>query len=223
MEENWSMWNSRKCQIGAILFSTACLLSIAATPARADVILAVDMSNLMFQAAAGNNSCAGLPCRETFNITFDWDNTTETAVPGTFNVSATGALTPGDVAGPWSIGNYGGYPNGIGVIINEFPPGPDYITISDTDFVTPLAPGTYPGSDAFMGCYESPSQCDTKFDYHSPSGLVYPPGNAISGTVTVSVLIVPEAGSWSLFLIGLAPLALWHRRLCYKVKYLGVT
>ena len=99
------MWNSRKCQIGAILFSTACLLSIAATPARADVILAVDMSNLMFQAAAGNNSCAGLPCRETFNITFDWDNTTETAVPGTFNVSATGALTPGDVAGPWSIGN----------------------------------------------------------------------------------------------------------------------
>lgn len=38
----------------------------------------VTMSNLTFQAAAGNNSCGGLPCTETFDITFEYDTSTGT-------------------------------------------------------------------------------------------------------------------------------------------------
>lgn len=72
-----------------------------ASPVYADTILDVDMSNLLFQAAAGNNSCSGLPCEETFNITFQWDNTTGLLVPATINVSGTGALSSADLSGPW--------------------------------------------------------------------------------------------------------------------------
>src|SRR3974390_1347359 len=166
----------RRLATTSVLIASLILVSSLA-PAYAD-ILNVGMSNLTFQAAAGNKSCSGARCTETFNITFQWDNTVQNLVPGTANVSGTGALSASDIAGPWTIGNFGRYPGGIGIVIDEFP-GPDYIAIFDPDFITPLVPGTYAGSHATMACFEAPSQCDSLFDFTSGGGVVFP-GAAIS-------------------------------------------
>lgn len=183
------------------------ILCSATSPVYGDDILSVDMSNILFQAAAGNDSCnisptgAGMPCQETFNITFQWDNTTESLV-GTPSVNGTGALSAADIAGPWTINDDGAYTGGIGLVVNEFP-GPDYISIFDADFVTPLVPGIYAGSDAFMACFEAPSECDTLFDYDSGGGTT-PPGYALSGTVTISTPgTVPEPGTFALLFLGM--------------------
>jgi len=180
------------------------VLGWSAPSAHADTVYEVTVSNLTFQAAAGNDSCSGLPCTETFNASFRWDNTTETLVPGTEKVNATGALSPSDVAGPWTIANFVSYPLGLGFPIEEFP-GPDYIAIFDTDWVTPISPGVYPYSHASMACYQAPSQCDSLFDFTDANGGVYFPF-AIGGGVTISNS-VPETASWAMMLIGFAGMA----------------
>jgi len=194
------------------------ILCSAVNPVYGNDVVAVDMSNILFQAAAGNYSCgisatgAGIPCQETFNINFKWDYTTESLV-GTPSVNGTGALSAADIAGPWTFDNDGGYTGGTGLVVNEFP-GPDYISIFDADFVTPLVPGIYAGSDAFMACFEGGSECYTLFGYLS-GGVFYEPGNAISGTVTISTVgTVPEPGTLSLLILGmgLAGVGMLHRK-----------
>ena len=182
--------------------------------ARADQIDLVTVSNLTFQAAAGNFSCPGVPgmlvpCTETFNASFEWDNTTETLVPGTDNVSATGALSAADVAGPWTItkADYSVIPLVQGPYIAEYP-GPDYIAISDTDWETPMTPGVYPYTNASMACYEAPSQCDSLFDFYPTPGTVVSP-TAISGTITIAA--VPEPSTVLLLAAGLVSAAAVRR------------
>ena len=192
----------------------------SASAVYADMILAVDMSNVTFQAAAGNNSCSGAPCTETFNITFQWDNTTTTLVPGTLSVVATGALSASLVAGPWQTitesYNVGGPPLKLGVAINT---ATDTLTIGDTDFIFPLVPGVYPYSDALFSC-DTGGQCDSLLDYVS-GGLDHPP-SSISGTVTISATcsptevcaVTPLPTALPLFATGLGALGLlgWRRK-----------
>jgi hypothetical protein len=178
----------RLCGIG-LLGGIMCWL----LPAAADAAtVSVTLSNLTFQAAAGNNSCSGKRCTETFNVTFQYDSTTGFAL-GPVNVSGAGALSAADIGGPWTVQPTN---DGLGhyfVYLAEFPPGPDYITIADTDLKygmsgTP-ARGTYPFSHASMGCFANPTQCYQKFVYVS-GGAAHGPGAAICGTVSVTVLPV---------------------------------
>jgi hypothetical protein len=175
------------------------VLCLSAMPAECDQIMSVAVSNLTFQASAGNSSCGVAACVETFNATFQWDNTTESLVPGTEAVSASGVLSPGDVTGPWTIFDniaYTGSQLGFGIV--EYP-GPDYISIGDTNWETPIIPGVYTYKNATMFCFEAPSQCDTAFDFNPVSGLVTGP-TAVAGTITISPASAPEPSS--LILIG---------------------
>jgi hypothetical protein len=148
----------------------------------------VTLSNLTFEAAAGNNSCSGQRCTESFNVTFQYDSTTGYGV-GPVSVTGTGALSAADIGGAWTVGPSN---DGLGhyfVYIAEFPPGPDYLTIGDTDWKygpsgTP-ARGTYPYADAGLGCWESSTQCYDKFVSIS-GGAAHEPGAAICGTVSVT-------------------------------------
>lgn len=161
-------------------------------PGSADAaIVNVTISNLMFRAAAGNNSCGGKRCTETFNIAFQYDTATGFAV-GPVNVTGTGALTAADIGGPWTVGSTN---DGLGhyfVYVAEFP-GPDYITIADTDLKygmsgTP-ARGSYPFAHAYLSCFANPTACYDKFVFVS-GGAAHEPGAAVCGTVAVAVFPV---------------------------------
>jgi len=186
-----------------------------ASPVYADTILNVDMSNLLFQAAAGNNSCSGLQCEETFNVTFQWDNMTGLLVPGTINVSGTGALSSTDLGGPWRwIEGTNGTINYV-IIGESVPPAHDNINIGDPDLTFPyLVPGVFPGTDASLGCYQAPTQCDSLFVYHMPMGGDFQPGAALSGQVTVGTAVTPLPAALPLFATGLGALGLlgWRRK-----------
>jgi hypothetical protein len=157
----------------------------------------------------GNAACGATPCAETFNATFQWDNATESLVPGTEAVSASGALSPSDTAGPWTIFDNISYPGphlGFGIV--EYP-GPDYIFISDTNWETPVIPGVYSYTNANLSCDEAPTQCDTLFDFTPGSGLVTGP-TAVAGTIAISQASAPEPSS--LILIGSVLLIVGARR-----------
>jgi len=117
-----------------------------AGPAHAAVV-DVTISKLTFRAAAGNKSCGGKRCTETFNISFQYDTATGFAV-GPVSITGTGALSAADIAGTWTVGPTD---DGLGhyfVYVAEYPPGPDYITIADTDLKYGMsgapASGAYP-------------------------------------------------------------------------------
>lgn len=127
-------------------------------------------------------------------------------------MNGTGALSAADIAGPWTTVNDGAF----GLLTLETP-GPDYIAIFDADLVTPLVPGTYAGTDAFMECLEGASQCYTLFNYTSAGATTFP-GNAISGTVTISTVgTAPEPGTFSLLVLGicLAGAGVLHRKMAF--------
>ncbi len=171
----------------------ACGMScwLFAGPAYA-AIVDVTISNLTFRAAAGNNSCGGKRCTETFNISFQYDTATGFAV-GPVNVTGAGALSAADIAGTWTAGPTD---DGLGhyfVYVAEYPPGPDYITIADTDLKYGKsgapASGVHPFSHAYLSCFEGSTQCYDKFVFVS-GGAAHNPGAAICGTVSVRVFPV---------------------------------
>lgn len=158
-------------------------------PGSADAAtVTVTLSNLTFEAAAGNNSCGGRRCTETFNIAFQYDSITGYGI-GPVKVAGTGALSAADIGGAWTVRPSN---DGLGhyfVYLAQFP-GPDYFTIGDTDWKygpsgTP-ARGTYPYANAGMACWQSGTQCYDKFVFVS-GGAAHNPGPAICGTVGVSV------------------------------------
>jgi hypothetical protein len=183
-----------KISVSWLLCGILCWLF--ASPAFAATV-DVTMSNLTFQAAAGNNSCSGLPCTETFDITFDYDTSTGLNV-GTVNVSGTGALSAADISGPWSTQ---GSTDGLGhyfLDISEFTPAAnDYIVISDTDLTYGLsgtpASGGYPFADAYMNCFENSTECYDNFVF--VSGAAHMPGTAICGSVSVGPASGASGGS----------------------------
>lgn len=68
-----------------IAVAFAGMLCFGQVSARADSIYEFTMSNVTWTCVPG-------PCSEVFNASFQWDATTETIVPGTMNVSASGVL-----------------------------------------------------------------------------------------------------------------------------------
>ena len=169
--------------VPACLLCALCWLS----PISADAaIVTVTLSNLTFEAAAGNNSCNGQRCTETFNITFQYDSDTGYAV-GPVQVTGTGALSAADIGGVWGVAPSN---DGLGhyfVVVGEID-SPDDMTIGDTDWKygpsgTPVR-GTYPYADAGFACWRNSTQCYDKFVFVS-GGAAHEPGAAICGTISV--------------------------------------
>jgi hypothetical protein len=69
-----------------LLFGLFC---IAAAPAHADSYVDVALTNV---TVTGNNSCSPAPCSETFNISFEWDTTSNAYVFSTVSIATTGFL-----------------------------------------------------------------------------------------------------------------------------------
>lgn len=184
------------------------LCGLFAGPADAAVVN-VTISNLTFRAAAGNNSCGGTRCTETFNISFQYDTATGFAA-GPVNVTGSGALSAADIAGTWTVGPTD---DGLGhyfVYVAEYPPGPDYITIADTDLKYGMsgapASGVYPFSHAYLSCFEGSTQCYDKFEFVS-GGAAHEPGAAVCGTVSVTVFpVIGPIWPWPRYLRNTASL-----------------
>jgi hypothetical protein len=77
---------------GALAFVASAILCLVSIPAHADDIVAVVVPTVTFtgNAVCGANQTS--VCAESFSASFEWDNTTETLVPGSAQITATGPL-----------------------------------------------------------------------------------------------------------------------------------
>jgi hypothetical protein len=181
-------------------------------PANADSIVAVAVPTVTF---TGNSVCGAsqnMVCVESFNASFQWDNTTNSVVPGTAQIMPTGPL------GSFSF---------LESLVNSFGPGGGQLLIAiwtnsagdelTADINTPLTrlvPGSYPivgpsqpgDAGAGLGCNEVPLDTGCEAYFLIPrSGQEFAPNPMV-------VTGVPEGSTSFMLLLGLLLLVLWRFR-----------
>jgi hypothetical protein len=188
--------------------------AIGAPGAHADDIVQVTISNLTFN---GNNVCGSsgtASCTQTLSESYQWDNTTNTSVSGSFSLSTAGGLGtsfslysgPRLAGAPFSV--FAGVVNPATDIMRVFlgdntlsPLGTGTYTLIPTTSFYPGTPGTF-AADIFCGS----ATCEADFPTTS-TVFVF----ATAGTVTVST--VPEPRTPSLILIGIGLVLVMRKRI----------
>lgn len=151
---------------------------LSATQVRADSVVVVNMSALTYVGTGGT---------EKVSISFNWDVTTNTIVPGTVSTSSSGVIGESFDA----FISYGSVVGGEGFLFQD--PSGDRVSVNTCGFDCRTFPsvGTYNTSDAILLCGTSDT-CSTD----GLNGL-----NPNSGTFTVST--VPEPSSLLLLVGGI--------------------
>ena len=178
----------------------------------ADNIVDVTVSNISFEGRSVCGMSGTAICTESLNASFQWDDSTNTYVAGSFSSTESGALGSSfSVVGPEAYYSS----NSVSFFLTDSSGDQMFVTILEGasglvsgTFTAPISsvydvfvPGTTAGEfNADLVCAPSPSLCGT---YYSPfSAYVY--GGAPD--VTVGSVTVPEPSS--LFLLGTGLMAL---------------
>lgn len=191
------------------------IAAIGAPGAHADDIVQVTISNLTFN---GNNACpppsGTASCTQTLSESYQWDNTTNTSVSGSFSLSTAGGLGtsfslysgPRLAGAPFSV--FAGVVNPATDIMRVFlgdntlsPLGTGTYTLIPTTSLYPGTPGTF-AADIICGS----ATCEADFPTTS-TVFVF----ATAGTVTVST--VPEPSSLALMLAGIGLVLVMRKRI----------
>jgi hypothetical protein len=157
--------------------------------ARADSVSTFTATNVVIPGGDGN---------ETINVTFQFDDTTGTLVPGTMNLSTTGPLSGFVLTFVASEGD----------LFNWTSPGGELLQIDGNNEGSSTAgplpdPGTYSTALLDIACLETTCENDgfTNGGDGSQQG--------VSGTFIVTVAETPEPGTWSMLLAGIALVGLF--------------
>ncbi|HVA71613.1 MAG TPA: PEP-CTERM sorting domain-containing protein [Candidatus Limnocylindrales bacterium] len=187
----------RACGLGLfagplVLLAMVCF---AASPARAS-LATVNLSNITFN---GTSACSSSPC-EIFNISFEWNTSTNQLAAGSMSFQSQGAF-----------GNFsfeGAYQWGTGTAF--FWADPQGVVLA---FVSPCGASQFPSGctfnidQAFVTCVTQ--ACATDFGVSWSNPFVTANSGAISGGDPTSV---PEPSIYILLVCGLLSLVLFHRR-----------
>lgn len=197
------------------LLAAVATFCLASPPARADDIVTVTVPTVTFIGASLCGPANNSPCMESLNGAFEWDNTTDSVVPGTAQIVTTGPL------GTFSFLQSFFVPLGpSGELVGSMwaNSAGDELTADLFALPTGLTPGTYPIIGPFapgdagvgLGCNEVPmDQCFTLFLNPFSQELAPTP-------MTVST--VPEGSTLIMTTLGLLPFIWRYRRLGRSAK-----
>ena len=152
------MWSAigTTCYRWAASLVVATILFFAPAPVRAGNIVNVTVPTVTF---TGNTLCGGQSCVETFSGSFQWDNATNSVVPGSTQITTTGPL--GNFSFYGTLFSQSGTQELIGATwINSTG---DSLTADIEIAGTALTPGTYPIIGSFqpgqagvgLGCFSA--------------------------------------------------------------------
>jgi hypothetical protein len=193
---------------------------VAPTATRANSIVQVTISNLTFN---GNSVCGPTGtalCTQTLSESWQWDNTTNTYVSGSFSSSTAGALGTsfslfGQIPFPF-VGSFqgaapllAGIQDSNGDVLTVFLPTPPLVTGTYTPSTInsfQLLPGTY---FAALNCASYSTTCQALFPTSGGLAVL-----STGGTVTVTTVSEPPTGALlGAGLFGLMGIVLLRKRL----------
>jgi len=197
---------------GALVLSAAAVLCFVSLPANADDIVSVVVPTVTF---TGNSVCGANQtsvCTESFSASFEWDNSTETLVPGSAQIAASGPLgtlsylnsffTPPQPLDPTEL-----------FLVNWTNSTGSGVSADVTTTPSGLVPGVYPFGAPFqpgffaagLGCSYFDSACVSEFLNGSASEYASAP---------MVVTAVPEPASLILLLFALPAFFAF----CYRIR-----
>lgn len=200
---------SQKCLTyrGALVLAAAVMSSLISVPVHADDILSVAVPTVTFTGESVCGTSGTSVCIESFSASFEWDNTTDSVVPGTAEIDASGPLGSLTFYGPL-FANFGSGEligaiwdnsagSGLTAVIETGPGG--------------LVPGVYPNvgpfqpgdSGAGLGCFYVDHACVAEF-LSGPTVESSPSPMVVTG--------VPEPDSLSLLFAALPMLLAFRFR-----------
>jgi len=195
------------------LIASVAIFCLASAPAHADDVVAVTVPTVTFIGASLCGPSNNSPCMESLSGSFQWDNTTDSVVPGTAQIVTTGPL------GTFSFFQSFFVPLGpSGELVGSMwtNSAGDELTADLFALPTGLTPGTYPiigplapgDAGVGLGCNEVPVDQTCFTDFLNPFSQELAPT-----PMTVSAVAVPEAPTPFMLILGLLPFIGRHWKL----------